>query len=90
MTEKIALCTAGGAIASFHAAFKRMLEVLEAKAPGRFELVGAFGGLSGLAKGSFVPIPSCPNIYLRITCCKTVCCGILLGLRMDCFGETDR
>ena len=56
MPEKIAVCTAGGAIASFHAAFKRMLEVLEETAPGRFELVGAWGGLSGLINGDFRPI----------------------------------
>ncbi len=56
MKHKIVLCTAGGAIASFHAAFKSMYDTLEKKAPGRFELVGALGGLSGLAQGRFLPI----------------------------------
>ena len=59
MKQKIVLCTAGGAIASFHAAFQSMHETLEKRAPGCFELVGAFGGLSGLARGRFVPI--CPE-----------------------------
>ena len=57
MVQKIVLVTAGGHISPFHAAMKRMCETLERRAPGRFELVGAKGGLSGLAKGDFVPIP---------------------------------
>ena len=56
MVQKIALVTAGGHIAPFHAAMKRMCETLERKAPGRFELVGAKGGLSGLIDGRFTPI----------------------------------
>lgn len=56
MSQKIVLVTAGGHIASFHAAMKRMVEVLEEKALGRFELVGAKGGLGGLIKGEFSPL----------------------------------
>jgi ATP-dependent phosphofructokinase / diphosphate-dependent phosphofructokinase len=54
--EKIVLVTAGGHISSFHAGMKKMHEVLEEKAPGRFELVGAKGGLKGLIDGTFIPI----------------------------------
>ena len=56
MAERIALVTAGGHIASFHAAMRRMLEVLDERAEGRFELVGARGGLGGLMAGCFEPI----------------------------------
>ena len=51
--EKIVLVTAGGPISCFHAAMERMHETLEEKAPGKYELVGAWGGLSGLIKGEF-------------------------------------
>ncbi len=56
MAEKIVLVTAGGHIASFHAAMVRMHETLEKKAKNKFELFGAWGGLSGLINGNIVPI----------------------------------
>lgn len=56
MLKKIVLITAGGAIASFHAAFHAMYETLMRIAPGKFELVGARNGFTGLLKGEFVPI----------------------------------
>jgi len=59
MSEKIILVTAGGDIASFHAGMRRMHQVLESEATGRFELVGANGGLQGLIKGDFIPILKC-------------------------------
>ncbi len=56
MVEKIVLVTAGGHISSFHAAMKKMHETLNSKAPGKFELWGADGGLEGLVSGKFIPI----------------------------------
>src|SRR4030042_1460991 len=53
MPEKIVLVTAGGAISSFHAAMKEMHEVLNERVFGRFELLGAWGGLKGLTNGEF-------------------------------------
>tara|TARA_Y100000310_G_scaffold306650_1_gene347997 strand:- start:17 stop:1180 length:1164 start_codon:yes stop_codon:yes gene_type:complete len=55
MGEKIVLVTAGGHIASFHAAMKKMHEVLTSTGSD-FELIGAEGGLSGLVNGDFLPI----------------------------------
>ena len=56
MRERICLITAGGHISSFHAAMKKMHETLEKNAPGRFNLVGANGGLEGLVKYGVIPI----------------------------------
>lgn len=50
------MITAGGHISSFHAAMKKMHETLEKNAPGRFNLVGANGGLEGLVKYGVIPI----------------------------------
>ena len=54
--EKIILVTAGGHISSFHAGMKKMYKRLEQKAPGKFELFGSIGGLSGLIKGDLTTI----------------------------------
>jgi len=56
MLEKIVLITAGGHVSSFHAAMLEMYETLEKMSPGRFELCGADGGLSGFHNGMFIPI----------------------------------
>ena len=56
MKPKIVLVTAGGHISCFHAAMKRMHEVLEEKANGKFELCGAMGGIIGLIEGDIIPI----------------------------------
>jgi 6-phosphofructokinase 1 len=56
MSDKIVVVTAGGPISCFHAGMKRMHEVLETEAPGKFELYGARGGLEGLIKGVFEPV----------------------------------
>ncbi len=56
MLGKIVIITAGGAIASFHAAFRAMYETLMRIAPGKFELVGARNGFTGLLNGDFIPI----------------------------------
>jgi len=56
MTKKIVLVTAGGHISSFHAAMKSMHEILQEKAPGKYELFGAIGGISGLENCIFKPI----------------------------------
>ena len=57
--KRIAIVTAGGHVSCFHASMKRMHEVLERKAPGQFELVGARMGVEGLTKGRFLPINPC-------------------------------
>lgn len=56
MTEKILLITTGGHIASFHAAMMGMYKFLDEKAKGKFELLGAKGGIRGLIKEEFIPI----------------------------------
>lgn len=58
MAEKIVLVTAGGHIASFHAAMKGMHSFLEEKAKERFELWGARGGVRGILDNEFIPVRS--------------------------------